>query len=113
MEKLLKETFATLPPPPPAAELVGVAGTVTTLFALHNRIDPYDAERVHGGTLTRVQLEQLVDKLCGLPLADLAASEGLSLDAANSKLARARRAFRDAFLRLEAHQESTALRTKP
>lgn len=66
--QLLSETFASLPPPPPASELVGVAGTVTTLFALHNRIEPYDAGRVHGGTLTRVQLEQLVDQLWSLPL---------------------------------------------
>jgi exopolyphosphatase/guanosine-5'-triphosphate,3'-diphosphate pyrophosphatase len=77
VELLLRETFSALPPPPPTAELVGVAGTVTTLYALHNRIDPYDAERVHGGTLTRVQLEQLVDKLCGLPLAERRTLPGL------------------------------------
>jgi len=68
VEQLLRETFSSLPPPPPASELVGVAGTVTTLYALHHRIEPYDAERVHGGTLTLAQLEQLVDQLWRLPL---------------------------------------------
>jgi exopolyphosphatase/guanosine-5'-triphosphate,3'-diphosphate pyrophosphatase len=65
----LRETFATLPPPPPGAGLVGVAGTVTTLYAVLHRVDPYAAARVHGGTLTQPQLEQLVDTLCSLPLA--------------------------------------------
>ncbi|MBN1203875.1 MAG: Ppx/GppA family phosphatase [Myxococcaceae bacterium] len=73
----LRETFAALPPPPPAAELVGVAGTVTTLYSLEHRIDPYDATRVHGGTLTRLQLEQLVERLCTLPLAERRALPGL------------------------------------
>jgi exopolyphosphatase/guanosine-5'-triphosphate,3'-diphosphate pyrophosphatase len=66
----LRQTFSALPPPPPAAQLVGVAGTVTTIYSVHHRIDPYDAARVHGGTLTRTQLEQVVDTLCTLPLAE-------------------------------------------
>ena len=73
----LRETFATLPPPPPAAELVGVAGTVTTLYALQNKIEPYDSARVHGGTLTALQLEQVVNQLCSLPLAERRALPGL------------------------------------
>jgi exopolyphosphatase/guanosine-5'-triphosphate,3'-diphosphate pyrophosphatase len=73
----LRQTFSSLPPPPPAAELVGVAGTVTTLYSLHHRIDPYDATRVHGGTLTSAQLEQLVFRLCELPLAERRALPGL------------------------------------
>ncbi|WP_224244011.1 Ppx/GppA phosphatase family protein [Hyalangium gracile] len=73
----LRDTFATLPPPPPAAELVGVAGTVTTIYAVQNRVDPYDATRVHGGTLTRAQLEQLVGQLCSMPLAERQKLPGL------------------------------------
>jgi len=73
----LRETFSALPPPPPAAELVGVAGTVTTLYAIQNRIDPYDATRVHGGTLTALQLEQMVNQLCALPLAKRRTLPGL------------------------------------
>jgi exopolyphosphatase / guanosine-5'-triphosphate,3'-diphosphate pyrophosphatase len=73
----LQNTFATLPPPPPAAELVGVAGTVTTLYALQHGIEPYDSTRVHGGTLTRAQLEQLVTRLCSMPLAQRQRLPGL------------------------------------
>jgi exopolyphosphatase / guanosine-5'-triphosphate,3'-diphosphate pyrophosphatase len=46
-----------------------MSGTVTTLFAVQHAIDPYDSERVHGGTLLLVQLEALADELCRLPLA--------------------------------------------
>jgi exopolyphosphatase/guanosine-5'-triphosphate,3'-diphosphate pyrophosphatase len=73
----LRDTFSTLPPPPPAAELVGVAGTVTTLYAVHHRVEPYDSARVHGGTLTRAQLEQTVEKLCALPLSERRTLPGL------------------------------------
>ncbi|MDY7228482.1 Ppx/GppA phosphatase family protein [Hyalangium rubrum] len=77
VEKFLRDTFASLPPPPPTAELVGVAGTVTTLYAMQHRVDPYDSERVHGGTLTRAQLEQLVEQLFRTPLAERCKLPGL------------------------------------
>lgn len=73
----LRSTFATLPPPPPGSTLVGVAGTVTTLFTVQHRIDPYDAQRVQGGTLTRSEVEGLADRLCGMPLAERRALPGL------------------------------------
>ena len=77
LEAHLRETFAALPPCPPGARLVGIAGTVTTLFTLRHAIDPYDAERVQGGTLTRAELESLVDTLCRLPLAERQKLPGL------------------------------------
>ncbi|GEN06453.1 exopolyphosphatase / guanosine-5'-triphosphate,3'-diphosphate pyrophosphatase [Myxococcus fulvus] len=64
----LRETFKALPPPPPASVLVGVAGTVTTVYAVKHAIDPYDAARVHGGTLSVGELGALVDQLCQQPL---------------------------------------------
>ncbi|MDC0709758.1 Ppx/GppA phosphatase family protein [Stigmatella sp. ncwal1] len=73
----LRSTFSTLPPPPPASALVGVAGTVTTLFTVQNRIEPYDALRVQGGTLLRSEVEGLADQLCGLPLEQRRALPGL------------------------------------
>jgi exopolyphosphatase / guanosine-5'-triphosphate,3'-diphosphate pyrophosphatase len=73
----LRETFSALPPCPPDALLVGIAGTVTTLFTVQHAIDPYDAARVQGGTLTRTELEALVDKLCRLPLAERQKLPGL------------------------------------
>ena len=77
VEAHLRETFSALPPCPPGARLVGMSGTVTTLFAVQHAIDPYDSEHVHGGTLLLVQLEALADKLCGLPLAERQKLTGL------------------------------------
>jgi exopolyphosphatase/guanosine-5'-triphosphate,3'-diphosphate pyrophosphatase len=64
----LRETFATLPRPPLGFRLVGVAGTVTTLFALQHKLTTYDPAKVHGGTLTITQLDALAKRLCSLPL---------------------------------------------
>jgi exopolyphosphatase/guanosine-5'-triphosphate,3'-diphosphate pyrophosphatase len=77
VESHLRETFSSLPPCPPGAQLVGIAGTVTTLFTVRHAIDPYDAARVHGGTLTRAELETLADTMCRLPLAERQALPGL------------------------------------
>jgi exopolyphosphatase/guanosine-5'-triphosphate,3'-diphosphate pyrophosphatase len=57
-----------LPPPPPSFRLVGVAGTVTTLYAIHHQIDSYDPARVHGGILTLAELRSLSQRLCAIPL---------------------------------------------
>ena len=77
MEQVLADTFASLPPPPPGALLVGVAGTVTTLYAVRHGVEPYDAERVHGGSLTLAELSQLTDTFWRLPLAERRALPGL------------------------------------
>ena len=77
VEAHLRATFASLPPTPAGAQLVGVAGTVTTLYTVRHRIDPYDAARVQGGTLTLAELEALADTLCRLPLAERRALPGL------------------------------------
>ncbi|MDQ3263212.1 MAG: Ppx/GppA family phosphatase [Myxococcota bacterium] len=73
----LKETFASLPAAPPGFQLVGVAGTVTTLFSVLHQIDPYDAARVHGGRITHAELATLVDRLCELPLEERRRLPGL------------------------------------
>ena len=49
---LLDEALITIGAPEPAAQLVGVAGTVTTLAAYALDVAPYDAARVHGARLT-------------------------------------------------------------
>ncbi|MCY1081119.1 Ppx/GppA phosphatase family protein [Archangium lansingense] len=77
LESHLRETFSKLPPCPPGAVLVGIAGTVTTLFTVQHAIDPYDAARVHGGTLTRAELEALANKMCRQPLAERQKLPGL------------------------------------
>ncbi|HET8578890.1 MAG TPA: Ppx/GppA phosphatase family protein [Methylomirabilota bacterium] len=52
-----------------APALVGTAGTVTTLAALDLGLTAYDADRVHGHTLTRETVEGLLRRLGALPLA--------------------------------------------
>ena len=57
-----------LPELPRGLPLVGTAGTVTTLAAIHGAIDPYDPDRVHGMRLSRADVAALVGKLWAMPL---------------------------------------------
>lgn len=50
------------------ARFVGVAGTVTTLSAIWNQVEPYDPKRIHGSTLSIEVVRQLRDDLAALPL---------------------------------------------
>ena len=47
---------------------VGVAGTITTLAAIEQKLDRYDASRVHGCRLTQHALHELAARLSALPL---------------------------------------------
>lgn len=73
----LKDTFAALPKPAPSSQFVGVAGTVTTLFAVQHRVHPYDVKRVHGGKLSAAQVAAVTDTLCTTPLEARRALPGL------------------------------------
>jgi exopolyphosphatase/guanosine-5'-triphosphate,3'-diphosphate pyrophosphatase len=55
------------------AEIVGTAGTVTTLAALDLGLPEYDSVRVHGHRLSRHAVEELRDRLGALDLARRAA----------------------------------------
>jgi exopolyphosphatase/guanosine-5'-triphosphate,3'-diphosphate pyrophosphatase len=57
--------------------LVGVAGTVTTLAAVEQALPRYDAERVHGASLSRATLERVLARLAALPLAERARLPGM------------------------------------
>jgi exopolyphosphatase/guanosine-5'-triphosphate,3'-diphosphate pyrophosphatase len=72
------------------ARLVGVAGTVTTLAAIAEAIDPYDAGRVHGLQLRLEQLEKVAKQLASLPLAERTKLPGLSPKRADVIVAGAR-----------------------
>lgn len=50
-------------------EVVAVAGTATTLAALDQRLEPYDASLVEGYALTREALTRWIERLAALPLA--------------------------------------------
>jgi exopolyphosphatase/guanosine-5'-triphosphate,3'-diphosphate pyrophosphatase len=69
--------FAPLPPPPPRAKLVGVAGTVTTLYSVLHEVEPYDAALVQGRILRRGELEGLAARLADLSLEARRALRGL------------------------------------
>ncbi len=58
-------------------QLVGVAGTVTTLSAVEQALPRYDAERVHGASLSRATLERVLARLAALPLAERARLPGM------------------------------------
>jgi exopolyphosphatase / guanosine-5'-triphosphate,3'-diphosphate pyrophosphatase len=59
------------------ARLVGVAGTVTTLCAVEQALPAYDAEKVHGATLTLAQVDGLLARLAALPVKARAALPGM------------------------------------
>ncbi len=73
----LAAVFSALPAAKPGTRLVGVAGTVTTVFAVARAMDPYDAARVHGATLTAAEVSETATKLCTLPLAQRRTLPGL------------------------------------
>ncbi|MEJ7729186.1 MAG: hypothetical protein WKG00_08220 [Polyangiaceae bacterium] len=64
----IRAALDALPPPAAPRELVGVAGTVTTLAAVLQELAPYDGARVHGSPLTRADVDGLVERLSALPL---------------------------------------------
>ena len=70
--------LAALPAFPETVTVVGVAGTVTSLFAIAHGIEPYDAARVHRGWLTREDVAQVRARLCSLPARGAAAGSPAS-----------------------------------
>ena len=51
VERDVAATLRGVPKPPGVARLIGIAGTVTTLFAVARRMAVYDAAQVHGQEL--------------------------------------------------------------
>jgi exopolyphosphatase / guanosine-5'-triphosphate,3'-diphosphate pyrophosphatase len=60
-----------------ARELIGVAGTVTTLAAIDLGLEREEPELVDGHRLTGAAVERLLARLAGLPLAERRAVRGL------------------------------------
>jgi exopolyphosphatase/guanosine-5'-triphosphate,3'-diphosphate pyrophosphatase len=69
--------FAAMEGRPAGGDLVGVAGTVTTLAAVVQRLPVYDAERVHGATLRFDEIEGLATTLAALTVRERAALPGM------------------------------------
>jgi exopolyphosphatase/guanosine-5'-triphosphate,3'-diphosphate pyrophosphatase len=66
----VRTALATLPSFPREVRVVGVAGTVTSLFAIAHAIEPYDASRVHRGWLPVEDVARVRARLCALPVAE-------------------------------------------
>jgi len=54
-------------------QLVGVAGTITTLTALVLGLSVYDSEKVHGSRMTRAQVDEWSGRLLAMPSSEIAA----------------------------------------
>ncbi len=52
---------------------IGVAGTATTLAGVYLQLAQYDREHVHGSTIPRAGLADLLDRLCRLSVAEIRA----------------------------------------
>jgi exopolyphosphatase/guanosine-5'-triphosphate,3'-diphosphate pyrophosphatase len=63
--------------PAPRGEVVGIAGTVTTLAAMALALDSYDPDRVHGSKLEREALKATTRALGATPVADRKRTPGL------------------------------------
>ena len=79
----LEPALASVPAPEAGALVVGVAGTVTTLYAVANGIAPYEADRVQGGWLSRDVLVKTRARLASTPLAQRRTIPGLQPERAD------------------------------
>jgi exopolyphosphatase/guanosine-5'-triphosphate,3'-diphosphate pyrophosphatase len=70
-------TLARLPSPPTGVALVGVAGTITTLAAIEQRLYTHDSARLHGARLSTCAVHALAFRLTALPLQSRRALPGL------------------------------------
>jgi exopolyphosphatase/guanosine-5'-triphosphate,3'-diphosphate pyrophosphatase len=66
---LLDAALITIGAPEPAAQLVGVAGTVTTLAAYALGVAPYDPTRVHGARISAPEIARSARELAALTVA--------------------------------------------
>ena len=61
---------------------IAVAGTATSMAAIDQALDPYDADRVHGYRLDRFAVEEILTHLAKLPLEERREIAGLHPDRA-------------------------------
>ncbi len=66
IQATLARALGEVPPLATRVVPVGVAGTMTTLAAVALGIAPYDGERVHGSTLSRARLAEVVAALAAV-----------------------------------------------
>ncbi|MGH7410128.1 MAG: Ppx/GppA family phosphatase, partial [Candidatus Methylomirabilis sp.] len=74
-------------PSPEDAQLVGTAGTVTTLAAIDLGLVTYNREKAHGHRVSLTRVKELLDRLAGLPLQERRLIPGLESGRADVILA--------------------------
>ena len=63
--------------------VIGVGGTITTMAALDQRLDPYDPDRVHGYRLTRRAVQRITRRLLAQTVAERRDLPGLQPERAD------------------------------
>jgi len=76
-QRLAEELLEGVTKAPDEASCVGIAGTMTTLCAVHLGLEPYVGARVHGATMSVGEIEAVVTRLARLPLAERRRVAGL------------------------------------
>ena len=61
---------------------IGVAGTATSMAAIAQELEPYDASKVHGYHITVGESERILERLAALPLKERRQVKGLHPDRA-------------------------------
>jgi exopolyphosphatase/guanosine-5'-triphosphate,3'-diphosphate pyrophosphatase len=77
MRDAAREAFAPVPRSAGGEEIIGIAGTMTTLAAVALAMEPYDGARVHGHVLERSELERVVAELAALDVEARRAVRGM------------------------------------
>jgi exopolyphosphatase/guanosine-5'-triphosphate,3'-diphosphate pyrophosphatase len=86
----IRDALSLVKPAPPGARIVGIAGTFTTVAAIHLGIEPYDPDRVHGVEINTRDMSAVADRLASLTLAERRQIRGLSPKRADVIVAGAR-----------------------
>lgn len=61
----------------PPVNLIGIGGTITSLAALHQQLDPYDPDRVHNYKLTLEDIASIKEKLLPLRVEEIKKIRGI------------------------------------
>ncbi|MHB8682116.1 MAG: Ppx/GppA phosphatase family protein, partial [Acidimicrobiales bacterium] len=77
IETQLRRARAALPAPPAGGTLVGLAGTVSTIAALHLGVAEYDRDRIHHQVLERGDVDSWTARLAAEPAAARLARPGM------------------------------------
>lgn len=77
VRQAVRDALSTLHEPDAGCDVVGVAGTVTTLACIHAGTDIASVEHVHGTRLSRHDIDALALRLARLPLAERLTLAGL------------------------------------